>query len=387
VKPLRSFRVGGGSVCLLAPSGAFGSSQSLRGKLSRHLVAGILGLFAAASFSPAGAAKISISEYRERLVGIRVRIDSGDWAGAGLASRELIGDRVALPRAAEEVAPDASLLGPIGRASNLAEARGPGGEHVRRLNRLAADLAVVADNGGSSGPIVADRTRLEHLRARQRLADLPDGGALPKAGVPEGTIDALTDFFAPLTRVLRAIGRKILDWLDRLFSRKKSKADGAVSNLAIAVAVVIALALAGAAILYVRRRRKVRGPGAPEEAPAPPATDDDPLSREVGEWERYARELERAGRTREAVRAWYHAVLVALYRTGFVHYRRGRTNWEYVASLAPTLSVRAGFADLTRRFEREWYGRDESDLEALAAAAEVAGGLLGTVRDLAGSPG
>jgi hypothetical protein len=168
---------------------------------------------------------------------------------------------------------------------------------------------------------------------------------------------------------------------------KKPNADGAVANLAIGIAVAIALALAGVAILYVRRRRRIGTPGAAEEAPAPPAADDDPLSREVGEWERYARELERAGRMREAVRAWYHAVLVALYRTGFVHYRRGRTNWEYVAALAPTLAVRAGFADLTRRFEREWYGRDESDPEALAATAEVAGGLLGTVRNLAGSPG
>ncbi len=350
-------------------------------------ILGILVLFAMGSFTPAAAAKISVPEYRERLLGIRAQIEAGDWAGAALASRELLGDRVTIPRAAEEVAPDGSLLGPIGRATNLAEARGPGGEHVRRLNRLAAELAS-ADGDATGGPIVADRAKLERLRAKEKLADLPEGGALPKASVPEGTIDALTDFFAPLTRVLRAIGQKIFDWIDRMFEAgKKPKADGAVSSLAIAIAVVIALALAGAAILYVRLRRKAGAPGSPDEAPVPPAADDDPLSREVNEWERYARELERAGRTREAVRAWYHAVLVALYRTGFVHYRRGRTNWEYVASLSPTLSVRPGFADLTRRFEREWYGRDESDAEALAEAAEIAGGLLGEVRTLAGSPG
>jgi len=358
------------------------------------LLLGVLGLFAAAAASPARAAMISVSEYRERLVGIRTQLEGGDWVGAGLASRELLGERVALPGTPEEIVPDASLLVPIGRAKSLAEARGPGGEHVRRLNRLTSELAAELAAGGKdpagdpNGTLGQDKALLERLRAREKLADLPQGGALPQAKVPEGALDALTDFFAPLTRVLRAIGRKILDWIERLFTpRKQVQGDGTVSDLAIAVAVVIALALAGAAILYVRRRRKVGTAGAPEEAPAPPAADDDPLSREVGEWERYARELERAGRTREAVRAWYHAVLVALYRTGFVHYRRGRTNWEYVASLSPTLSVRAGFADLTRRFEREWYGRDESDSEALAAAAEVAGGLLGAVRTLAGSPG
>ena len=82
------------------------------------------------------------------------------------------------------------------------------------------------------------------------------------------------------------------------------------------------------------------------------------------------------------MRAWYHAVLVALYRTGFVHYRRGRTNWEYVSSLSPSLPARQGFSDLTRRFEREWYGREESDPEALAAVEEVASALLEGVRSL-----
>jgi hypothetical protein len=358
------------------------------------LVLAMLAGLAAAAGSPAHAARISVEEYRERLVGIRTRLDAGDWAGAGLASRGLLGERVALPVFAaaggEEVAPDASVLGPIARAKSLAEARGPGGANVRRLNRLTSELAAVAARGEAppTGSIDEDRARLERLRARDKLADLPGGGALPRPKAPEGALDALTDFFAPLTRVLRAIGRKIIDWLHRLFETKEpAKGDGAVSSLAIWIAVLIALGLAGAAVLYVRRRRKVGVAGAPQEAPAPPAADDDPLSREVAEWERYARELERAGRTREAVRAWYHAVLVALYRTGFVHYRRGRTNWEYVASLAPNLPVRPGFADLTRRFEREWYGRDESDPQALAAAAEVAGSLLGTVRTLAGSPG
>jgi hypothetical protein len=358
------------------------------------LLLGILGLFAVASAAPAYGAKISVSEYRERLVGIRARLDVGDWVGAGLASRELLGERVALPPAGgsggEEIATDASLLGPIAHAKSLAAARGPGGANVRRLNRLVAEVAAEGAGGAApppAGSIGADRARLERLRARDKLADLPGGGAMPRVKEPEGALDALTDFFAPLTRVLGAIGRKILDWLDRMFEAKKAKNDGTVSTLAIGIAVLIALGLAGAAILYVRRRKKLGVAGTPAEAPAPPAADDDPLSREVGEWERYARELERAGRTREAVRAWYHAVLVALYRTGFVHYRRGRTNWEYVASLAPSLPVRSGFADLTRRFEREWYGRDESDSEALAAAAEVAGGLLGAVRTLAGSPG
>lgn len=354
------------------------------------LLAGIL----AASGVPAHAAKISVGEYRARLTAIGAQLGAGDWVGSGLGSRQLLGERVVVsgPSGGELIATDASLLGPISRATSLAEARGPGGANVRRLNRLAKELAELAAAGDLSPPpagsIAEDKALLERLRAREKLDDLPGGGALPRAKSPDGALEALTDFFQPLIRVLRSIGRKILDWLERMStSLNKPNADGAVSNLSIAITVIIALALAGGAILYVRRRKRTGVAAVTGEAPAPPAADDDPLSREVGEWERYARELERAGRLREAVRAWYHAVLVALYRTGFVHYRRGRTNWEYVSSLAPTLAVRPGFADLTRRFEREWYGRDESDPEALAAAAEVAGSLLGTVRTLAGSPG
>ena len=58
--------------------------------------------------------------------------------------------------------------------------------------------------------------------------------------------------------------------------------------------------------------------------------DADPLSREQDEWEKYAAELAAAGRLREAIRAWYHAVLVGLFRAGLLHHHKGRTNWEYV---------------------------------------------------------
>src|SRR5262249_37872426 len=68
---------------------------------------------------------------------------------------------------------------------------------------------------------------------------------------------------------------------------------------------------------------------------------------------------------REAIRAWYHAVLVTLFRAGTLHYHRGRTNWEYVSRVAPEAAWRPLFADVTRVFDREWYGRDASSAESL----------------------
>ena len=61
---------------------------------------------------------------------------------------------------------------------------------------------------------------------------------------------------------------------------------------------------------------------------------------------------------------------------GVLHLRRGRTNWEYAFALSPSLPWRDGFEDLTRRFDVEWYGRAESDGEALATFADGASGIL-----------
>jgi hypothetical protein len=108
--------------------------------------------------------------------------------------------------------------------------------------------------------------------------------------------------------------------------------------------------------------------------------DEDPLSRGANEWERYAAQLAAAGRTREAIRAWFHAVLVTLYAAGILHFKKGRTNWEYIAGLSPELPWRGEFVTMTRRFESEWYGRAQSSIEALDDAAERAHRILDAVR-------
>ncbi|HSB60806.1 MAG TPA: DUF4129 domain-containing protein, partial [Vicinamibacteria bacterium] len=117
-----------------------------------------------------------------------------------------------------------------------------------------------------------------------------------------------------------------------------------------------------------------------ESGQASSARDEDPLSREAGDWEKHARELGAAGRWREAVRAWYHAVLAGVFRAGLVHHQRGRTNWEYAARLAPDLPWRAAFLDLTRLFDREWYGRVSSDADAARECAQVARAILRELR-------
>jgi hypothetical protein len=201
-----------------------------------------------------------------------------------------------------------------------------------------------------------------------------------------GLFAALAGFLEPIAQAISDFFEKIWDWLlDLLFSGRSSGGSGVGLNLVVVtvLVVVLALILGWVGWRVLRKRRRGAAPAVAGPAPLPPSADDDPLSREANEWERYARELAAAGRAREAIRAWYHAVLVALYRAGTLHYRKGRTNWEYVSAVPPGTGWRSGFVEMTRHFEREWYGRDRSTPEALRESEEMALTLLSAVRERA----
>jgi hypothetical protein len=325
-----------------------------------------------------GAETIPVDAYRGRLVEIQARLRSGDWVGAKAGARDLLDDRIAY--ATGTVEPDTSVLGPIARASHPGEA-----------DAAAPRLAQLLDGMSSveSGPLQktakagADAKLLESIREQQAVAELPAGGRLPEVK-DSGLFEILGRFFETAARYLGDLLDRLWDWLLDLFPKPEgSKGQGLDLKTVTALVVGLALVLAWVVwrVLRHRRRGSVLVPVGP--APLPPAADDDPLSRESNEWERYARELTQAGRYREAVRAWYHAVLVALYRTGTLHHRKGRTNWEYVAAVPAGTPWRSGFSEMTRHFEREWYGRDQSDTEALRESEAMALDILTAVRVVA----
>jgi hypothetical protein len=322
-----------------------------------------------ASPSPA---PISLAEYRARLQGIDLALRQGDPGAARAAAGRLLGERIV--SGPTPFSPDRSVLGPL--------ARGARGVELRRVAvRLSALLASLPEGGAASVAGSADPALLARLAAQAALAELPRGGKLPEVR-DGGVLRAFADFMEPLRRWVADQVKKLRRWLEKSFLRK-SKAGGSEVDLPRLVTVlVIALAavLAGLGLLALRRRGAPAAPvPAPAAGPRPPARDDDPLSRRAGEWETYARELAAAGRFREAVRAWYHAVLVALYQRGALHHRKGRTNWEYVAAVPPEAAWRPAFAAVTRRFEREWYGSDRSSREALEETAAEARALLGAL--------
>ena len=330
-------------------------------------------LLVAALAVPAAADTISVAGYRERLVAIQGRLRSGDWVGARQRAGRLLADQVAF--GGETLEPDRSVLTPIARSTGLKAARAGGPALARLIQALSPAPA--------SPPVAASPEILRKVRAREAPPPLPAGGGLagPKGAV---VLAAVKELLQPVVDVFAEIGERIWNWLARLVPGREGD-DPWRERLGLNLPTVTGLVLVAAALLawfgYRAFRHRQRG-GAPALRPAPlsSAADDDPLSRESNEWERYAAELAAAGRAREAVRAWYHAVLVTLFRAGALHHRRGRTNWEYISSLPPGLPWRAGFIELTRHFEREWYGRDRSSEEALAAAEEMARGLLLAVR-------
>jgi hypothetical protein len=319
---------------------------------------------------------ISPSGYRHRLEGIQGRLRANDWVGARTDARGLLEDRIAFGE--ERIEPDRSVLGPIAGAANPEAAR----TAAPALNQLVAALS--ARQSGSQPP-APDPKLLEKVRAREALAALPQGGRLPEVQ-DGGLFAALAGFLEPIGKAIKSFFDKIWDWLlDLLFSGSSSDGSRVGLNLAVVTVLVVALALVLGWVGWrvLRKRRRGVAPAVAGPAPLPPSADDDPLSREANEWERYARELAAAGRAREAIRAWYHAVLVSLYRAGTLHYRKGRTNWEYVSAVPPGTTWRSRFVEMTRHFEREWYGRDLSTPEALRESEEMALSLLSAVRERA----
>ena len=253
--------------------------------------------------------------------------------------------------------------------------------HVRE--RLATTAAELRRSTGVAVP-AQDLALLEKLKAEQAAARPAAGGDVIAPNVANlSAWERIADWTAKALNWIGDLPAKFFDWLAGFWPKSTHAKDAPTMGLrwiVAAVVVLIIIVLLVLALEAVRRGQSRVQPGAIESEPVSSRRDEDPLSRGATEWERYAAQLAAAGRLREAVRAWYHAVLVTLYAAGILHFRKGRTNWEYVSALSPQVPWRGEFVTLTRHFEHQWYGSDRSPAEALDDVSRRARGILDSVR-------
>jgi len=323
-------------------------------------------LFVTAS---ASAAEITVEQYASALDRIGALVGSNQLDAARAEAKGLIDVAVS-----GGFVTDRALLGHV-IALKRADL------HVRE--RLAATATELRRGAGAAVP-AQDLALLERLKAEQRVAKAAAGGEVipPKLG----NLSAWEHIAEWTGKALKWIGdllAKFFEWLIGFWPKSvhgKAAPTVGLRWIVAAVVVLIVIVLLVLALEVIRRGQSRLELGSIESEPVSSRRDDDPLSRGANEWERYAAQLATAGRLREAIRAWYHAVLVTLYAAGVLRFRKGRTNWEYVSALSPQVPWRGEFVTLTRHFEHQWYGADRSSAEELDEASRRARGILDSVR-------
>ena len=299
---------------------------------------------------------LPIEQYISTLQRLRSLIASNQLAVAKTDAAALVGSEIVSPRGNFHA--DDSLL------EAIAQARGADPALLARI-----ELTVVELGAATTADAAPDPKLLRQVAAEQEVPELARGGELVPPPVPE--VPLIERALRSIAETFKWIGKKIkqfIDWLREFLPGEQAEGPGATMGMrwiVIAVVALIVIAIAFLAIEVIRRARRGDAETLASSAPLRSASDDDPLSRGALEWERYAAQLAAAGRFREAIRAWYHAVLVTCYAGGALHFRKGRTNWEYIASLSAATAWRPDFIRLTQRFEQEWYGSEQSTEDAL----------------------
>lgn len=318
----------------------------------------------------AAADPITAADYRDRLAAIRAAVERKDLDAARRGAAELQSLRVR--HETMEFPTDRSVLKPIADAADLPAAQaaaGPLRPMIEALDALGPPKDAAPD------PALLERLREEESARDPSKSGPADGPRLHRPHVPESFREWLLQLLKDLWEAVQRPIQRFLSWIFRaFFGSAGAVASGAKTTYLVVGLIACILGVVAIVAFVTLRRRAEAGPVAVSQAPAQSESDADPLSRTSNEWERFALELMKGGRHREAIRAWYHAVLVTVFRAGLLHYRKDRTNWEYAYALGPALPWRAGFVDATRTFEYEWYGRRDTareTSEAFAAACRL----------------
>jgi len=303
---------------------------------------------------PAMAETISLDQYVSRLEHLRTTFSRDE---------------------ARSLAADVPLLEAIANATRA---------DVQLQSRLAVTIDELRRIAPASGA-PADPNLLKRVASEQEVPELAEGGEIPVTPKTTPLMERVArSIAAGWEWVIDKLG-KLIDWIFDLLptSVRRPGATGGMRWIVGALVAAIVLLIVFLAFEVRRRARRKSAAALDTSEPLGSNRDEDPLSRGASEWERYAAQLAQTGRFREAIRAWFHAALVSCYSAGVLHYRKSRTNWEYIATLAPSLEWRPEFISLTRRFEREWYGADQSTIDAYDDCRQRARAVIENLRGAA----
>ncbi len=309
----------------------------------------------------AWSAELSPQDYRARLEQLAAAIDADQLPAATALSADL---------ATQHVTWDGTVL-PTDPRIHAALIAGQPGTARHRISQVLDTVDAMPHHAAA----IVDQAALAAIAKRQQAAQLAAGGTLGELNLhqPE-QLKPLAERIHDAWEWLGSLWRDFWDWVRWLFGSDphQTKAEGGSSTttwVAIGLGVILLLVI----VLALRRSPPPRVESTTAPLPLDAATDQDPRSRAADEWIRHARALAAEGRQREAVRAWYHALLVTCWARGHLHHRTGRTNWEYAVTLAAALPWSGRFRDLTARFDRTWYGGQEDATYAADAEAILMG--------------
>ncbi len=321
---------------------------------------------------------IDVRQYAGALQTIRDDLAAGRFADAAAAAADLNAvDSVTA--AGTRFAPDHALL------RDAADRASHSQPDVVLIGRLDSTIAAFGGAGIRTAQPAPDPKLLQRIRDAEKVGELPRGGELRMLGQTSPTVgDEIARIFQNVIDWLAAKLEWLFDWIAKMWPSQRPDEEKRATFFGVPVVVWVVTSLVVATMLLlaisVLRRSKRRAVTLVSEAVATSDADADPLSREANEWERYAADLAASGRLREAIRAWYHAVLMTLVRSGILHYRKGVTNWEYITALSPAFEWRPRFVSITQLFERQWYGHRDTTADVLDSCALTAREILTAVR-------
>ncbi len=256
--------------------------------------------------------------------------DRVQWpAGAGAQPREVRYDwlRSVLERAAKkDAAPKTDVLRAVPRAKTKPATIDPLLTQAR--DRLQADLKQASGTAAPNPDYAGERQALNAILAQKAYKGVAE--LSPRERFLEWFYNQLDRLLAGLFR----IGERA-PWI------------GLALRILLIAGVCTALVL-----LLVRIERRGRVRLTPDVEPAPGA----PSAREWQLWLRDAQSTAANGQWREAIHFLYWASISRLESRRLWPADRARTPREYLSLLAGSDPRRPALAELTREFERTWYG-------------------------------